>query len=492
MKSQYLPILITTLLLTACNQEDSRLVNGMICSENSECRSDYCYERVCMEKPAGPKAENGSECTRSSECVSGYCNEQKVCAERPMANFDKKAVGKDCTEHIECLTGYCHPDRNKCAPRPATDNIEFEKQENGVSCTVNQACLSGFCNPYRGVCVDEKDKDKKIPAGEDCKIGRYCENNICSKGKCAIIEREIGAPCTEDSDCNDYYCEPNSKKCAKPEPWPDGQPCFLDVDCKSGYCATESFDVHLGECATPVENVCNTNADCEKFGDNYACAKSQANASIKLCRQLEVGEPCTNHKHCMSGLCLVDSQRCGITSFGEFQCTSNKDCESKGVGLFCDTALQYCTLNDPCKDVTCAEDENCYYGKCIGDLKEGTSCTDNSKDACILNHAFICDKGSIKDIDCEKDGLGICSIVNNEVKCVGSTRSWDKCFYSLQEYNDIDTNVCTTNNKGYYNAVCNEDVNGWLVAVPVGSTSNCPGNSTCIYSTTNYYEPECK
>ena len=491
MRYTHLLFIIAALLTTACNnqEDDGKLANGMLCTDNSECKSNNCYNKICMDASSA-KTEDGDACSSNLECQSGYCNKDGVCGPRPQI-VAKKAYGEACNENEECLSDYCHPDKKRCSSQQQTA-INVEKKENGSSCYTPLGCISGYCNNYLGVCVDKKDKDKKIPAGGDCMNSKYCESNVCvpATSKCAIVPGSIGAPCDEHSDCDNYYCEEDSKTCQIMPPQPDGTDCIYHVDCQSGYCS-EGFP---GSCMTPSEDVCTLNSDCVKYHNDYSCAPSHEHNNIKLCRKLEVGETCSTHAECNSGLCLPNSKRCGITSFTEFQCSDDDDCKDKGENLTCSVSIGYCTLKNPCEFHECeGDEESCYFGKCIGPDTlelEGKPCMDSTNDYCLLNLALSCDKGVIKLTNCEAEGLGICSYVGGKAKCVGFQRSWAKCYDSIASGVN-ETNVCTTDNRGRYHALCTEDINGWLVSVPIEDIVSCQQSKECKYDATQDNDAVC-
>ena len=479
MKYKLLLFITTALSVTACTQEDDgKLANGLLCNDDSECKSNYCYENICMPETAG-KSDEGDACSSNLDCKTGYCNKQGLCAPRPQ-NIVKKGINESCTNHDECLSEFCHPDKKRCQPQQQT-TINVEKLENGSSCYTPYGCISGYCNNYLGVCVDKKDKDKKIPAGGSCMTSKYCESNVCepSTSKCAIVEGAIGAPCQKHADCDNYYCEEATQTCQIMPPQPDGSECIVHVDCQSGYCT----DGLPGKCETPSADVCTSKNDCLKYNNDYSCAPSHENNGVKLCRKLDVGESCTLHAECNSGLCLPNSKRCGITSFTEFQCSTDDECSEKGENLFCNVGIGYCTLKDPCENIECEDGESCYFGRCIGIdtwKRLGEPCTDSSEDRCLQNYALMCDKGTLELVDCESDGLGICSFVGGKAKCAGLQRSWIKCYESIVNQ-VVETDVCTTDNRGKYQALCTEDINGWLVSVPIEDTVPCAGNKECKY-----------
>ena len=479
-------IALSILVITACDDKDDKLDNGMICISPDDCKSHYCVDKVCVSEEAANRLPNGSACENNSECKSNYCDQtQHQCANAP--SIIKKEIGDICANNDECLSEYCSPTTQKCAPKPAPTYVEVDKEENGASCVFDFGCISEHCNPYLGICVSEADMKKKIPTGNNCVASSYCESNLCEKGKCIEIPGSNGSSCKEHNECDSFYCN-DSHRCEVMPPQPNGSECLLHIDCLSGYCS----EGYPGICETPVQSICSSDADCEAIGPGYACTKSLDNDSIILCRKLKVGESCRTHEQCESGMCLPNSKRCGITDFGQFRCKKEEDCASKGVGLHCDIAYGYCTINDPCETANCKEDELCALGKCVKDWEIGAPCSGDSIDFCVVNYAVICDKGTIKEINCNENGLGYCTVVNGKVSCVGGHHSWGKCYTSLIDYNTTKTTACTTTYTGTFKANCAEDANGWLVSVPESDISLCESGKLCNYDPNNNYNARCE
>ena len=323
---------------------------------------------------------------------------------------------QQCSSNDQCASNYCNPNTNKCDNAPETG-----KKSNGEQCSSNNQCTSNYCNPNTDTCDNAPETGKK----------------------------SNGEQCSSNDQCTSNYCNPNTDTCDNaPETGKksNGEQCSSYDQCASNYC-------------DPDTNTCDT----------------YHNGGVKP------GGSCSKHSDCESRLCL-DSGRCGIvinSSTNEISCTSDSDCESKGVNLHCNTFLRLCTLNDPCEGISCTTGY-CYMGQCITNktLPDNTPCDDNSDFCSPVNHdAYHCEGGVYHRTRCTDAGLSLCSIYvesgNRRVaKC---TRGIINSCHNLIVNHNTSVNVCTRDESGYYPSECIEDVNGWLLAFPQGNKVSCSG-----------------
>jgi hypothetical protein len=99
-------LLVLGIVGTGMQEADAgkALANGMRCSFNSDCASNYCSFKQCKSRSGKKELSNGSSCTFNSDCLSGYCS-FKTCKSRSGG----KALGNgmSCTFNSDCASKYC-------------------------------------------------------------------------------------------------------------------------------------------------------------------------------------------------------------------------------------------------------------------------------------------------------------------------------------------------------------------------------------------------
>ncbi|XP_043215925.1 cyclic nucleotide phosphodiesterase inhibitor-like [Amphibalanus amphitrite] len=115
---------------------------GESCSQNSDCDTDLCRDKTCVE------------CDRDRDCGGNrYCTNAGRCQE-------KRAAGGKCTRDSQCTTGQCDTRTGDCVQckvdrhcRGPPNNANFcientcmQGIPNGVCCATNSDCQSGRCS----------------------------------------------------------------------------------------------------------------------------------------------------------------------------------------------------------------------------------------------------------------------------------------------------------------------------------------------------------
>jgi hypothetical protein len=112
------------------------------------------------------------------------------------------------------------------------------------------------------------------------------------------------------------------------------------------------------------------------------------------------GSPCTRDKNCGSGQCDKNVNKCMGIKLHQ-KCSGHKECE---IGLYCDTHLQQCTLQNgvgkDCHDFDeCKNNLGCYEGKCVNlfALKDGRKVN--------FNEGLLCESNYVWDKQCASTEL---------------------------------------------------------------------------------------
>ena len=377
------------------------------------------------------KATNGESCSNSSNCVSGYCNGSGKCATMPAEKLEN---GSTCESNDDCKSGYC--DNSGTCSAPQTN------KSNGDNCTASSECKSGYCNES-GKCA-EKSSQPDTP-------------------------KENGESCSANSDCKSSYCN-DSGKCAEKSSQPDtpkenGESCMNNQDCKSHFCNND------GKC-DDASSLKSNGTECSKHEEcaSGLCLDSKCSAKLKF------GEGCIGHQECESEFCTA-SHRCGISNLQGLTCTSDNNCKSYGTDLHCDTVLNYCDMEDPCADVSCASGEKCYMGVCVSSsIKAGAPCIEGRDEVCGKGVALHCVNGIYESESC----ASMCTFIkgNKEAVCV-TPKHIPFCAYFMGKYGMEAAYVCTDDKTGFFVAGCYEAVNGIYYPLQESEINSCPNGTQC-------------
>lgn len=240
----------------------------------------------------------------------------------------------------------------------------------GDPCFEPEECMSGECRVVDGefVCVQNCNPETGVEA--ECPSGTVCEYITCGNGSCVVGSPGsggVGAACTENSDCQSYYCyarDDGSRVCGRPcstsgpfcdegtecvtdgfscgaclitdpsAPRPFGAACTDGSMCISGDCHAEGF----------CTQACSGHDECP----GYRCIDDRCASGSAA----GIGEPCTMDAECVAGAgCGPDglcANRCETGCDATETCTDGF-CTPDGLRLG-----ETCTTNDECASRICA------------------------------------------------------------------------------------------------------------------------------------------
>lgn len=366
-----------------------------LCDEADDCRiNETCFVRrstsaidlYCRSANAGG-GSLGQVCSQDSECASNLCYEGrfgKVCsqpcgqdADCPIAGYECKVVGVNSANNTPINTRICAPR----SPAPCTANDDCAT---GLTCAivpnVSGSALESACIPAAG----------RQPSGVACSSNDACASRLCLNGACA-------APCEDATQCG------NNQIC--------GKNVTVNKDNLVG-----SFDV----CRVPAETRCSASDQCDSArvcgelrpamagGLEAFCRFPNTGATIK-----QLGAACVADSECREGLCSQLSDECTVVCNQDANCNvaAGQICavyetgNAPAIGLCtkacsdnsgCDPGL-VCTINaDPpnndidqvCQLPTgmsdlgapCAGSNDCNTGICLSNiLSNATACTTDAQ-----------------------------------------------------------------------------------------------------------------
>ncbi len=464
-KSLFIALCLCAAGFVGCSWDSVGVEIGGACTDNADCRSDLCVEKICV----GKDKENGHSCIVDEECKSGYCDwEAYVCADR-----GNKPIESSCSNHADCASGYCDNAKHQCANKPAVTNTK----ENGVSCTSSRECKSNLCDTTTKKCVAAPTVDEKKQNGEKCSRSLECKSGYCD-GKTFVCADKAsnhgnignGGTCQKSEECASGYCDSSKKCAAKPSGGgsiADGGNCQKSEDCKSGYCNSSK------KCAAKPSGG-GSIADGENCQKSEDCKSGYCNSSKKCAAKpsgggsIANGENCQKSEDCKSGYCN-SSKKCATkpSSSGNLkegaQCKYNDDCASG----YCKAGK--CTGD--CELTGCDSYERvCRDGRCIPRNIQGSECY-------LTNYSSTC-----------KDGKFCCNgfCVSNRcepgIKCTYSGMCNSDCIYS--DYSTPGTGTCTCRTtaecgNGYYCARSTTAINNDLCMELQQINAKCNSNEEC-------------
>lgn len=194
------------------------------------------------------------------------------------------------------------------------------------------------CECPRGVCDDGGNCVDADPCADDveCLDGNICENDACVAGcvddaACAMADPAIPicidgrcGDCRDDDDCfGEGTCDPETRRCAEPDPCTDSRECAGDRACIDGACGDRPSCAEggcpggwqclaSGECAPIRAGACADDADC---GPSQLCLEGNP----RVCGACRVDEDCPGTTICVTG---PDGARCQEVG----GCTDDADC----------------------------------------------------------------------------------------------------------------------------------------------------------------------
>jgi hypothetical protein len=471
------------------------------CDDKNTCTDDQCSGAAgCKNVNNAATCDDGSVCTAGDTCKDGKCN---------------PGAAQDCDDKNPCTNDTC--DLAKGCTHTNVDGVQCNADDN--ECTVNDVCAAGKCAAGGQKACDDGDScttDKCAVDTGKCSYsfapGGACnDGNLCTTGETCVISACTGqnVNCDDGNGCTADSCDPKTgcQHAAAEGSCDDKNACTTTDTCKDSTCVGAALDVTAtcDDFNACTADTCDPAKGCQhKNSNGIAC---------------DDGNPCTTGDACKDGGCSSTTNTCG--------CAADVDCAGKGDGnlcngtLFCDTSkLPYqcvikastivkcddslngacqnnacdpasgkcklnkkadgfscdadgslCTVNDTCKDGTCAaganqtcDDKNpCTDDSCDPKLgckytpntnpcdADSNPCTEN--DACSLG---TCVQGKSKACAAPDDCTdGKCSIVTG------------KCVYSFKEgFPCNDGSPCTLGDK------CSVDK-------CTGTTANCDDNNPC-------------
>lgn len=367
---------------------DGLIPNGQQCpDENSMCESRVCIAGQCRESRVieGTICEDGSDC-RSGSCALGQYgdtdNQQKICCTAGLGDSWIRDVGTFCNGIIPAGLSCPEDDPDLCRSGTCENGVCAKLQDSGQPCSNNNECPSRACALDRwneaneaNICCPGESRwyqgqyycEGIVPTGGGCFRDSLCESGSCLDNVCVVLALP-GTTCTEDVDCQSRTCafdrwgSETSKQsiCCKSlfssdtitgfgeychEIVPTGGVCPSNGLCESGICINGKCQ----EVRLPASDECVEDDDCV----TQTCALSIWNNvnSAKVCcpsrfasdRIADTGEfchqiindggACPSNELCKSGICID-----GV-------------CQQERKPL-----LSLCDEDDDCVSLTCASD----------------------------------------------------------------------------------------------------------------------------------------
>ena len=300
-------------------------------------------------------------------------------------------------QHLSLIEGALGTDA-PCTPGPqrcngADDNCDGIVDEGcgglGDPCFEPEECMSGECRVVDGEFVCVQNCNPELGPEAECPSGTVCDYITCGNGSCVVGSPgggATGAPCTENSDCQSFYCytrDDGSRQC--------GRACSTTGPfCDEGTeCVTEGFS--CGACLITDPSAPRPfGATCS---DASMCISGDCHAE-GFCTQA-----CTSHAECPGYRCIGDRCASGSPAAVGSPCTMDDECiDGAGCGpdglcaTRCDTG---CDATETCTDGFCAPDglrlgEACSGNEeCASRICAGT-CTVLCTDTGICPDGFEC------------------------------------------------------------------------------------------------------
>jgi len=308
---------------------------GTICATSSECRSAFCVEGVCCDKPCSGKCESCTA-TKKGSGVDGACG--------------SIADGADPDNDCPSAT---------CASTPGVLN-NAEVCNGAGACRSNGTVSCGSFACVSGTCMTSCSSDAQ------CIPSTFCSGTTC------IADLELGATCTGSSKCKSGFCVDSvccESACAGP--------CVACSAAKkgsgvNGVCANVAADTNPRAACLAGTGTCAADGTCDGKGNCRGFAKAGTPCGATTCSGGSVtGKQCKGD----SALCMDATTPCApyvcASSACTTTCTADAECDP---GAFCTTA-GVCTPKlangDACADARACGSGHCVDGVCCNAKCDG-------------------------------------------------------------------------------------------------------------------------
>jgi hypothetical protein len=174
-----------------------RCRNGLRCSTNGDCASEFCDESRCAAPSCADGVKNQDE--TAVDC-GGTCSPQNGCEAGVACEIDQDCKSEFCEDNMcadHCTSGVTEADETDKDCGGSCDQCDDNKRCLESSDCKSLLCSNNECQPATcgdkvlnqdesdkdcgGVCVGE---DKACPLTARCNSGADCESYVCSKNKC--------------------------------------------------------------------------------------------------------------------------------------------------------------------------------------------------------------------------------------------------------------------------------------------------------------------
>ena len=244
--------------------------------------------------------------------------------------------------------------------------------DDGDPCTFGDRCAAGACVSGANLCECKSDTEcAKFGDGNACNGTLYCDKQA-PIWRCRMQPASaVTCPTTADTACATNACDPATGKCAMlpradSSACNDGELCTDNDRCKAGKCVGDLAWFCAASCG---DDDCASKNSADLCSGTWYCEKAQKPWACKLNTATAITCDPSEDTPCSANACDKATGKCAKTP--------------KNQGKPCDDG-QLCTVNDACKDGTCAGKDAC---KCALDidcqpLDDGNAC----------NGAYFCDK----------------------------------------------------------------------------------------------------
>lgn len=166
-----------------CSFSVSNQPTGLVCCEDSDCKSGTCTSNVCQG------LSSGSSCSSSDQCVSGYYCLKSLCEKL-------KTLDSTCTTDDECSIGSaCNTD--KCTA--------LFSVENGKKASNRKLCKSNFSNNQVCDYIEVYVGSTKLSYPYQCQIGNTCTYKYATSGDIFVKNSCLcGGNSTNIGYCGEY------------------------------------------------------------------------------------------------------------------------------------------------------------------------------------------------------------------------------------------------------------------------------------------------
>lgn len=269
------------------DEKDGCLASDNACSQDGDCCTNYCQNKVCV-----PPTADRPTCTPSGESCTATDPSQSCCG-------TATCQGGICAAPVTCAGVGTSCDASSSNP-------------------ASKCCSLSTC--MRGTCISSATCSTR---GDGCGDGHPCCSPLsCYGGQCQPC-RNNATPCTFNADCCSNICSPTGKCTAKaPSPLPQCVP--LNGDCTDAN-------------GNPTKPCCN--GQCMFTGNGYTCSRCQSYGSC------DTGNPTV----CCSNQCGVDDDGDTVCFDGNGgDPNRNNQCTDNGAPCADDFQCCYGACNGTC------------------------------------------------------------------------------------------------------------------------------------------------